>query len=277
MSRKKVDSKEVGLELGLVLGRYFLKTDDLHYGYWPEDLEVDVVNFPKAQKNYSDFIFSHIPEGTQKILDVGSGSGNFAKRLIDNKFSVDCVSPSKYLTNQIHDKLGDSVEVFPCIYEDVQTEKLYDVILFSESFQYINVQKAFEKSSNLLSNNGHILICDFFRTDAEGKSPLGGGHSLSEFEKIITKFPFKEIKNIDITKQTAPTIQILDDFLNKVGLPFKDMIGSYFQSNYPGFSKLLSWKFKERFEKINRVYFSRSMSSEAFCKYKSYKLLLYKK
>ena len=61
--------------------------------------------------------------------------------------------------------------------------------------------------------------------------------------------------NIDITKQTAPTIQILDDFLNKVGLPFKDMLSSYVQSNYPGFSKLLSWKFKERFEKINRVYF----------------------
>ena len=155
MSRKKVDSKEVGLELGLVLGRYFLKTDDLHYGYWPEDLEVDVVNFPKAQKNYSDFIFSHIPEGTQKILDVGSGSGNFAKRLIDNKFLVDCVSPSKYLTNQIHDKLGDSVEVFPCIYEDVQTEKRYDLILFSESFQYINIRSALDICSKLLSKNGN--------------------------------------------------------------------------------------------------------------------------
>ena len=116
MNRKKVDSKEVGLELGLVLGRYFLKTDDLHYGYWPEDLEVDVVNFPKAQKNYSDFIFSHIPKDIHRILDVGSGSGNFAKRLIENKYLVDCVSPSKYLTNQIREKLGDSANIFPCIY-----------------------------------------------------------------------------------------------------------------------------------------------------------------
>ncbi|MDP7526485.1 MAG: methyltransferase domain-containing protein, partial [Candidatus Marinimicrobia bacterium] len=256
MSRKKVDSKEVGLELGLVLGRYFLKTDDLHYGYWPEDLEVDVVNFPKAQKNYSDFIFSHIPEGTQKILDVGSGSGNFAKRLIDNKFSVDCVSPSKYLTNQIHDKLGESVEVFPCIYEDVKTEKHYDLALFSESFQYINIQEALEKSLELLSENGYLLICDFFRTDAKGRSPLGGGHSLSNFQEILSQFSFEEIENIDITKETAPTIQILDDFLSEVGFPFRDMISRYFQSNYPGFSKLLNWKFKERFEKINRVYFS---------------------
>jgi len=277
MSRKKVDSKEVGLELGLVLGRYFLKTDDLHYGYWPEDLEVDVVNFPKAQKNYSDFIFSHIPEGTQKILDVGSGSGNFAKRLIDNKFSVDCVSPSKYLTNQIHDKLGDSVEVFPCIYEDIKTEKRYDLALFSESFQYINIQAALEKSLELLSENGYLLICDFFRTDAEGKSPLGGGHSLSNFQEILSQFSFEEIENIDITKETAPTIQILDDFLSEVGFPFRDMISRYFQSNYPGFSKLLNWKFKERFEKINRVYFSGNKNIDAFMKYKTYRLFLYRK
>ena len=277
MSDKKVDSKEVGLELGLVLGRYFLKTDDLHYGYWPDDLVVDVSNFQTAQKYYSDFIFSHIPEGTQKILDVGSGSGNFAKRLVDNKYSVDCVSPSKYLTNQIQDKLGDSVEIFSCIYEDLQTEKRYDLILFSESFQYINIRSALDKSSKLLSNNGHVLICDFFRTNAEGKSPLGGGHILSEFEENIIKFPFNEIKNIDITKQTAPTIQILDDFLNKVGLPFKDMLSSYVQSNYPGFTKLLNWKFKKRFKKINRVYFSGSMRSEAFQKFKSYRLLLYRK
>ena len=277
MSDKKINSKEVGLELGLVLGRYFLKTDDLHYGYWPDELEVDVSNFQTAQKYYSDFIFSHIPEGTQKILDVGSGSGNFAKRLVDNKYSVDCVSPSKYLTNQIQDKLGDSVEVFPCIYEDVQTEKRYDLILFSESFQYINIRSALDKSSKLLSNNGHVLICDFFRTNAEGKSPLGGGHILSEFEENIIQFPFNEIKNIDITKQTAPTIHILDDFLSKVGLPFKNMLSSYVQSNYPGFSKLLNWKFKKRFKKINRVYFSGSMRSEAFQKFKSYRLFLYRK
>ena len=239
--------------------------------------EVDVVNFPKAQKNYSDFIFSHIPEGTQKILDVGSGSGNFAKRLIEKKFSVDCVSPSKYLTNQIHDKLGESVEVFPCIYEDVKTEKRYDLALFSESFQYINIQAALEKSLELLSENGYLLICDFFRTDAEGKSPLGGGHSLSNFQEILSQFSFEEIENIDITKETAPTIQILDDFLSEVGFPFRDMISRYFQSNYPGFSKLLNWKFKERFEKINRVYFSGYKNIDAFMKYKTYRLFLYRK
>ena len=275
--RKKVDSKEVGLELGLVLGRYFLKTDDLHYGYWPEDLEADVVNFPKAQKNYSDFIFSHIPDNVHRILDVGSGSGNFAKRLIEKKYLVDCVSPSKYLTNQIREKLGDSANIFPCIYEEVQTDERYDLILFSESFQYIKIKEALDKSLSLLNNKGYVLICDFFKTDTEGKSPLGGGHSLSKFQEILSQFSFEEIENIDITKETAPTIQILDDFLSKVGFPFRDMLSRYFQSNYSGFTKFLNWKFKDRFEKIDRVYFSGSMNSGAFRKYKSYRLFLYRK
>ncbi|SVA32667.1 uncharacterized protein METZ01_LOCUS85521, partial [marine metagenome] len=30
----KVDSKEVGLEIGLLLTRFFFNSEDLHFGYW---------------------------------------------------------------------------------------------------------------------------------------------------------------------------------------------------------------------------------------------------
>ena len=208
---------------------------------------------------------------------MSASKWNFSKRLIENKYLVDCVSPSEYLTNQIREKLGDSANIFPCIYEEVQTDERYDLILFSESFQYIKIKEGLDKSLSLLDDKGYVLICDFFKTDVEGKSPLGGGHSLSKFQKILSQFSFEEIENIDITKETAPTIQILDDFLSEVGFPFRDMISGYFQSNYPGFSKLLNWKFKERFEKINRVYFSGSKNIDAFMKYKTYRLFLYRK
>ena len=39
---KKISSKEVGLEIGLVLSEFFFKTEHLHFGFWPDDLEISI-------------------------------------------------------------------------------------------------------------------------------------------------------------------------------------------------------------------------------------------
>ena len=71
-----VDSKEFGLAAGLVFSRYFLKTQHLHYGYWTDDLDVDIANLREAQDRYSDFIVSNIPEGVRSVLDIGCAAGH---------------------------------------------------------------------------------------------------------------------------------------------------------------------------------------------------------
>ena len=73
--RNKIDTKEIGLDISIVLAKYLLKTDHLHYGYWTDDLERNIFNIPKAQEKYSEFIISHIPDNISSILDVGCGSG----------------------------------------------------------------------------------------------------------------------------------------------------------------------------------------------------------
>ena len=79
---KKEVSRDIGLEIGSICGKYFLKLDHLHYGYWTKDLEVDIMNVRIAQENYANFLISHIPESGKKILDVGCGTGQIAKKLI---------------------------------------------------------------------------------------------------------------------------------------------------------------------------------------------------
>ena len=38
MTRKKqIKSNIIGLDMGLAVGRFFLNTEDLHYGYWPDN------------------------------------------------------------------------------------------------------------------------------------------------------------------------------------------------------------------------------------------------
>lgn len=274
---KKVDSKEIGLDIALILGNYLLKTEHLHYGYWTSDLTVDIFNLSKAQENYSNFIISHIPEGNQTILDVGCGTGKFALKLINMGYQVDCVSPSALLTKYARELLGNKSHIFECCYEQLQTENRYDVVLFSESFQYVDLEKALQNSLKFLNDGGYLLICDFFKTEAKGKSALGGGHKLIKFYDLISQYPFKPVKDIDITKETAPNLEIAKNVLTNVGLPIRNLVFHLLNNNYPLLSKFLQWKYRKKIKKIDRKYFSGTRNAENFAIFKSYRLFLYKK
>ncbi len=275
--RKKIDTKEIGLEIGLIIGRELFNTEHLHYGYWTSDLEINLLNLPQAQKNLCDLIISQIPDEAKTILDVGCGVGRLASNLIDSGYRVDCVSPSSVLAEYTRSLLGDKSFIFECCFEKIQTEKRYDVVLFCESFQYVNLEKALQNSIKLLNDNGYLLICDFFRTEAKGESVLGGGHKLVRFYDLISQYPFKPIKDIDITKETAPNLDIVNKILTNAGFPIWNLGINFLNNNYHFISKLLQWKYRRKIAKINRKYFSGSRNAKNFAIFKTYRLLLYKK
>jgi len=274
---KKADSKEVGLEIGLIIFKYFFHEEHLHYGYWTKDLPVDLAHLPQAQENYFSFLISQIPEGIKTILDVGCGVGKLAFKLINLGYKVDVVSPSAILTKHTRNLLKDKSQIFEGSFEEMQTENRYDLILFSESFQYINLEKALGNTGKFLNEGGHILISDFFKTEVAGDSPIGGGHRLTKFYDLISHHPFKKLKDLDITRETAQTLNLANDLLSNVGLPIWNLIIDYLNSKYPYLSKLLQWKYRNKIARINRIYFSGTLNAESFAKYKSYRLLLYKK
>jgi len=277
MKKNRIETKELGLLAGLIFGKYFFETEDLHFGYWTDDLEVNKHNFTKAQENHSNFIISHIPENTKTILDIGCGVGTLAAKLLNKGFNVDCVSPSPLLTEHALETLGDRSTIFKCLFEEMESDKRYDTLLFSESFQYIELSTALRQSLNFLTQGGHLLICDFFKTDAKGRSPIGGGHRLSRFYDAISEYPFEPIKDIDITEQTTPNLDLFNAMLTSVGLPIRKLIFYYFDTNRPLISKFLKWKYKEKIEKIDKKYFSDEINAENYKKHNSYRLLLYRK
>ena len=114
-------------------------SEDLHYGYWPNGKDATVQNFAHAQDSHSKLIMDHIPEKTNHILDVGGGSGNLALKLLNKGYSVDCVIPSEFLAEQAKAKLGNESVIHICSFEQMPTTKTYDLIIFSESFQYVRM------------------------------------------------------------------------------------------------------------------------------------------
>ena len=197
-------SREFGLAIGLILGRFFVKMEDLHYGYWTDDLTIEMANVAKAQAQYSDFLMSHIPEGVKSILDVGCGAGNTARKLLDRGYQVDCVSPNSFLTSVAQETLGNRTTFFKCRFEDLQTDRRYDLLLFSESFLFMRLDEAIAKALQLLRPGGYILLSDIFKIVPDGNTAIGGGQHLALFQDAFARAPFTILKEIDMTPQIAP-------------------------------------------------------------------------
>jgi SAM-dependent methyltransferase len=279
MSKKKknykVDSREVGLELGLRVYKFFLKSEYLHYGYFKDGLGADVANLKQAQDNYAELIFSNIPRGTKAILDVGCGSGKTAEQLVSKGYVVDCVSPGLILTAYAKNMLGDKVNFFQCKFEDLVTDKKYDLVLFSESFQYIPMDKSIPGALNLLNPGGHIIVSDFFHTDPEGRSKLGGGHDYQTWLHYKESFPIKTLVEKDITAETSPTIDLVNQLNEEVIKPVWTSAWALGEDRFPFIIKIVRRLYRKKLQKLENKHFTGQRNGELFRKYKKYVFYLF--
>ena len=96
---KKMNSQAVGLDIGLSFIKWLTGAENLHYGIWT-DLEVTAGNLGQAQSVYTEKLFSYLPSGSLRILDVGGGAGETARKLIALGHQVDIVVPSPFLAER---------------------------------------------------------------------------------------------------------------------------------------------------------------------------------
>lgn len=271
-----LSSSEFGLALGFVIGHHFLNMQDLHYGYWPQGLPPVPQNLAQAQAHYTDLLMSHIPAGVKSVLDVGCGAGNTARKLLERGFAVDCVSPNGVLSGVAKQVLHGRGELFETRFQDLRTERRYDLILFSESLLFIPLEEAFTKALSLLNPGGYVLITDIFRVPAEGKSPIGGGHELPRFRETIARFPLAPTVDFDMTDGIAPTFDLLDAAYREAIQPAYQLIFSRLETRYPWLMKIVKWKFRKKLQRAEDKHFSGRRNGANFKKYKSYRLLLYR-
>lgn len=275
--KKEMDSQEVGLVMGLIAARYFFDTDDLHYGYWPDDVEVSKDNIKHAQELHSELILSTIPEGVHTILDVGCGGGALMKRLCDKGYAVEGVSPSGPLTARAREMVGPDGTIIESRFEDVVTDKRYDLILFSESFQYIRPAISLKQVNTLLKPDGHLLICDFFKKPTEEKSPIGGGRRLQPFYDEMARYPFTCLLDRDITKETARNYDLMNEFLEDVATPIWELMFAFLQTRHPRLTRFGRRIFRKKIASLENKYFSGQRTAETFAQYKTYRLMLYQR
>ena len=216
----RIDTRAVGLDVGLAFIRWLTGAENLHYGVWT-GLEVAAGNLKAAQEAYTARLFGYLPEGRLRILDIGGGAGETAKKLLALGHEVDIVVPSAFLAARCRAN-APGATVHECTFEDYAGQGPFDLCLFSESFQYIPFAESLPKCAALLAPGGQVLIADCFRTEAykgrqtHGPQP-GGGHRLDAFRAALATSAFKVAAEEDITDAVAPSIDLEQQLFNVIG------------------------------------------------------------
>jgi len=148
--------------------------------------------------------------------------------------------------------------------------------MFSESFQYIAIDESIPRALKYLNTGGHILFADFFRRDIPGKHPVGGGHELTEWESKLPTFPVEVLSEKEITTEASKTIDIVDQLANEVLQPSWKLVFMLAEDRFPTLMKLVKWKYKKKFQKMEDKHFTGQRTGANFAKYKKYIMCLLK-
>lgn len=277
-------------ELGLLLAQQLLDVDDLHYGLWDADLPLSLANLASAQQRYSELLLdtaAGVLKGVRRprILDVGCGTGRLAEQMLARGWEVTAVSPSHFLADMARRRLAafpsGQARLLEARFEELDSDDIgpFELVLFSESFQYIALPALFGKLPALLVPGGHVLVCDFFKTAAHGDGQpgdhsFGGGHLLAAFYRQQTEADFDLLRDEDLTARVSPTIELLDEWLTQRVAPATQTLDCYLRDSYPRLTRLLTWMLRHRLTRLRYKYLSGNRSRAVFEKYKSYRLLL---
>ena len=272
-----LDSPEFGLALGLVVGRFMLGMEDLHYGYWPDGLAVALANLPLAQTRYTDELIADIPAGVQSILDVGCGAGKTAEVLVGRGYLVECVSPNAWLTSEARRRLGGRATVHQSRFEDLGDSGPYDLLLFSESLLFMDAPRALARALALTRSGGYLLIADVFRRTETGKGPIGGGQDWSRFEALMAGSPFELERDTDITRFVAPTFDLVNRGSLEMIRPAYDLIMARMTARHPWLMRLARWRFGKALARYEAKHFSGQRDGAHFARHKSYRRLLFRR
>jgi len=281
-----MDSKE----FGLVAAQQLFKVEDIHYGFWKDGKKANLSNWKQAQEFHTEFLFKYIFEhiedkNTSHMLDIGCGVGFTTKKLLKLGYNVDGLVPyqwmAKYASNLTLDfKKDNTGRIYECRFEDFQfNDKAikYQLAFFSESFQYVQLDKSFQMLDKILTKKGRVIIFDFFKKDnVEGVSPLGGGHQLNDFYSIVKKYDYNILSDIDVTQNLSPNLKLVNEVLVDRLLPFSDTLNKFLSTRYPKVYKILKWILRKKISKLAFKY-SENRNEENFIKFKSYRLIVLSK
>lgn len=269
--------KREKIDWGLKFYRDVLKLDDLHFGLWEND-PLTVEGAKQSQKRYTEQLIELIPDGVESILDVGCGTGTTAVKLRNKGYYVECINPDIWQEKIFKERIGDKITFHNIKFESFETNRKFDLILMSESSQYMDTEKMIKNVRNILMRGGWLLIADYFR---KKNVPYYKTCRIKDvFLKIITDNGFELNKNIDITPYVVMNLTLGKKIYYEYGLTTLSLITEYLKRAQPLLTYLGSKVFSKKLKKISNYIFVHTpekLDEEKFIENMEYRFLLFKK
>lgn len=199
-----------------------LGLDRLHYGLWEDDDPRDLDGVRVAQERYERFLIDRIAriapaDGEVRILDAGCGSGIMCARLHAEGYRVEGLSPDLYQQEVFEQRVP--VPFHLARFQDFEPAASHDIILMSESCQYVPLDQVFPAAIRSLKPGGRLLVCDYFTLDDAAGPQAVSGHRLSAFRHAAEASGFVVRDEIDLTLRVLPTLDLAREFIERFILP----------------------------------------------------------
>lgn len=266
-------------DIALRLMQRLFKVEHLHYGYFDRNLKPEMKNLPAAQAAYVKLLLSYIPKGVKKIFDVGCGTGGVASELVKKGHNVTCIAPDPILVEMTEKRTNGKVRAFVDLYENIDTEVehgTFDLILMSESCQYIKPDPGWINHSRFLKPQGYILVGDFFKVkQPDAINPSKSGQPMDDFLRRAEENGFKVVKKLDITNNVAPTMDIYQDIILNKAFPIAQALFEFVERRVPRIYSLLKALFGKKALKLKEKY--EKQGADLFKEYKRYMIFLLQK
>lgn len=253
--------------------REVTKSKDLHFGYWEKGEELDMKHLLLAQDRYADHLLSFVPAGVKTVLDVGCGVGGNAARLTQKGYDVTSLSPDPYQEGEFRKNTGGRVPFILSKFEDLRTDKKFDLIFMAESVQYIDTVRGFEKSRRLLKKGGHILACDYFREEGvKDGAIMFAGRYHRDYLAQAQRHGFKIVKSEDITDRVSPSFDFMASLYYTYIIPSFKIVAYAIEVYIPFFYKVVRLLLRKPFKKILE---KSLIDSKTFARYRRYMIYLF--
>lgn len=247
--------KGLSYDYSLRLYKEVFGLDHLHFGLWSDSDPRTLDGFRSAQDRYAERLASKIPAGVKRVLDVGCGTGSMSQRLLAAGLEVEPMSPCEHQEKLVRARLGSQVRFHRQRFQEFQAERPYDLVLMSESSQYVPLDQLFDAARRALAPQGSLLICDYFRHSNERY--YRACHVLQPFLERSRAAGFQVEEMEDITESVLPTLQLGRQYYERLGLPMFDLGREYFTRE----RRMLSWVarnlFGKRLAKLRRYVYEK--------------------
>lgn len=268
MGRKR---QAVKVSTSLRLMREVLELDHLHYGLW-QDEPLDLEGLKRAQDRYADKLCDWVPEGVRTILDVGCGTGSMALRLRQRGFAVEGLAPDPYLGEVFRERTGLPFHL--ARFQDFEPERAYDLVLMSESAQYIWLDSLFPRVRRV-APGGYLLLADYFVVHNDGSPAARSGHPLDGFLERAAASGCDLLRREDVTEQAAPTLALASGWLDRYGVKIAEVVGERARRRHPWLyglgTRLFGGRLRRKLEQERTL-----CDPEIFRRLKRYELMLFR-